>query len=268
MDIDNLKNSFIMKKKFNEVWKKIEDYPDYEVSNLGRIRNKKTSLVLKSNVTKRKWKYLQPCVSLCYDGKGNTTVISRLVAKAFPEICGEWFDGCEVHHLDKNPENNRTDNLKVCTKEEHYKYHSGENHNCYGRPCSEETKKKISEKLKGENHPFYGKHPSEETRRRMSKSKMGRVLSEETRRRISKNRKGIVFTETHIENIRKSRDKMRKPVYQYTLDGEFVREWESMCEVKRELGYSDRHISECCKGKLKTAYGFLWKYKSDVENNK
>ena len=57
------------------------------------------------------------------DENGNSVYIHRLVAQAFPEICGEWFEGCEVHHKDGNSLNNEATNLIVCTKEEHWEYH-------------------------------------------------------------------------------------------------------------------------------------------------
>lgn len=47
----------------------------------------------------------------------------RLVAMAFPEICGEWFDGCEVHHLDENANNNSATNLRVLSEIDHHKEH-------------------------------------------------------------------------------------------------------------------------------------------------
>lgn len=52
--------------------------------------------------------------------------------------------------------------------------------------------------------------------------------------------------------------KRSKPVIQYTLDGKFVREWESYRECKRN-GFN--HVSECCRGKLKSCGGFIWRYK-------
>lgn len=57
-----------------------------------------------------------------------------------------------------------------------------------------------------------------------------------------------------------------KPVIQLTLDGEFVKEWESMKEVARVFGIHRSGIQHCCKGKQKTYKGFIWKYKSDYEN--
>lgn len=51
-----------------------------------------------------------------------------------------------------------------------------------------------------------------------------------------------------------------KTVNQYTIDGEFIKQWESTHEVKRALGYSQGHISSCCRGECRKAYGYIWKY--------
>ena len=53
--------------------------------------------------------------------------------------------------------------------------------------------------------------------------------------------------------------KEHKQVYQYTLDGELVRVWESTAEAGRN-GFHHGHISECCLGKLKTHGGYKWSY--------
>lgn len=58
------------------------------------------------------------------------------------------------------------------------------------------------------------------------------------------------------ERIRKS---LSKKVYQYTLDGEFVREWKSTNECGRN-GFNHSSIVSCCKGERKTHKGYKWKY--------
>ena len=60
---------------------------------------------------------------------------------------------------------------------------------------------------------------------------------------------------THKDNVRKGRN---KPILQYTLDGEFVREWECAADVGQEVKSG---IWNCLKGRHKTAYGYIWKYK-------
>ena len=54
--------------------------------------------------------------------------------------------------------------------------------------------------------------------------------------------------------------KLSKPVLQFTLDGEFLREWPSTREIERQLGFDNGAVGKCCKGKLKSAYGFKWCY--------
>ena len=55
-----------------------------------------------------------------------------------------------------------------------------------------------------------------------------------------------------------------KPVCQYTREGEFIREHESIKEAARAIGTKDTgSISNCCNGKLKTAYGYIWRHKGD-----
>ena len=54
--------------------------------------------------------------------------------------------------------------------------------------------------------------------------------------------------------------KLSKPVLQYTLDGELVKEWSSTHECGRN-GYNRGNVWACCLGRLKTYKGFIWKYK-------
>ena len=63
--------------------------------------------------------------------------------------------------------------------------------------------------------------------------------------------------------IRKRIKKINKPVLQYSLQGTFLKEWSSIKEAATVLGVSGGDIPGCCKGKSKSANGFIWKYKSD-----
>ena len=55
-------------------------------------------------------------------------------------------------------------------------------------------------------------------------------------------------------------EKCSKKVYQYTLDGKFVKEWKSTAECGRN-GYNYGNVAACCRGKLKKYKNFIWKYK-------
>lgn len=49
-------------------------------------------------------------------------------------------------------------------------------------------------------------------------------------------------------------------IKQFSKDGIFVREWDNSRQIFLETGWSDWSISECCRGKRKSAYGFIWQY--------
>lgn len=51
-----------------------------------------------------------------------------------------------------------------------------------------------------------------------------------------------------------------KKVNQYSLKGVFIKTWDCMADVQRELGIHRTCIGSCCRGTVKTAGGFIWKY--------
>jgi hypothetical protein len=95
-----------------EIWREVEDYEGlYEVSNMGNVRRVGGS-VLKPVI--RTNGYLQ--VSLSKNNIRTSPKIHRLVARAFPEICGEWFEGCDINHKDECRTNNIATNLEICDR--------------------------------------------------------------------------------------------------------------------------------------------------------
>ena len=68
------------------------------------------------------------------------------------------------------------------------------------------------------------------------------------------------------ENMNNSKTKIKfsKIILQYDLAGNFLKEWKSAVEAYKFLGvnpYTSSHISDCCKGKMRTYKGYIWKYK-------
>ena len=88
-----------------EIWSKIKDYPNYEVSSLGRVMNIKTGRILKPKLSHKG--YLR--IGL-YNNEGFRQLrVHRLVAEAFilnPENLET------VDHIDGNKLNNNVDNLQ------------------------------------------------------------------------------------------------------------------------------------------------------------
>lgn len=54
-----------------------------------------------------------------------------------------------------------------------------------------------------------------------------------------------------------------KPIDQYTKDGDFIKSWDSTMDVQRELGINNSNISACARGNIKSAGGYIWRYKED-----
>ena len=53
----------------------------------------------------------------------------------------------------------------------------------------------------------------------------------------------------------------KKPVYQYNLSGELLKEYSGIREAARQTGLIVSNISKCCHGKRPHAYGFIWRFK-------
>ena len=71
---------------------------------------------------------------------------------------------------------------------------------------------------------------------------------------------------TRNERIAKANTngKLSKKVLQFTLDGEFIREYPSIMECSRN-GFKQSAVCNCCNGKLPHYKGFLWMYYDDYK---
>ena len=165
----------------NEIFKTIEGYPLYMVSNMGRVKSLNFRRSGKEGI-------MSPRIS----GNGHLKVtlrnvdgckdylVHRLVAQAFLPNPNNLV---EINHRDENKQNNRLDNLEWCDRKYNVNYGT--------------TKERIG-----------------------------------------------------IGNS--------KPVIQYSKEGRLIRKWDSATKAEKE--YNIGHIIECCKGKVKTAGGYVWKY--------
>ena len=64
-------------------------------------------------------------------------------------------------------------------------------------------------------------------------------------------------------SVKLKNGKTSKSVLQFSLSGEFIREWPSTNEVGRN-GFKQPNIVKCCLGERKSAGGFIWRYKKEV----
>ena len=98
-----------------------------------------------------------------------------------------------------------------------------------------------------------GFHHSEETCEKIRNANIG----------ICRPRKnGYIYkTAKPLKNKNYINQKRLKPVYQYTLDNEFIQMFSSASEAGRQLNVNRKSISDTCNGKQNSAYGYRWYHK-------
>lgn len=204
----------------------IVGFENYQITDDGRVWSKKNKVYLSLN--KKDGNGYPQCV-LYKNGKGIPIDIHILVAKAYvPNPEGK---PC-VDHINTDKTDNKAENLRWCTPKENmgnpltYAKMKGIN---IGRKHTDEWKAYMS---KNNGRYWLGKHHSEETRKKMSESCKGRIPAN------------------------------RKKILQYTLEGEFVKEWKCIKDAC-DAGYTLSSIVLCCQGKRKTHKGYIWKYATD-----
>ena len=128
-----------------EEWKEIKDYPNYMVSNMGRVK----SLNFRGNTGKehlrkiQKNKYGCLMLFLSREGKQKGFTIHRLVYEAF---VGKIPQGMQVNHINEIKSDNRLENLNLMTPKENTNWGTANERRSKahtGKIVSEETREKI-----------------------------------------------------------------------------------------------------------------------------
>ncbi len=117
----------------DEIWKDIEGYPLYQVSNLGNVRSRDYEYIggkYRNTLLKRKGRVLKQVVdggyahvNLSCKGKIKKSRVHRLVAVAFLPNPNNLP---VVNHKDENKLNNMVDNLEWCTHLYNTRYGTGQ----------------------------------------------------------------------------------------------------------------------------------------------
>ena len=109
----------------NEIWKTIEGYEDYDVSNYGNVRSWKYTNAPRLLKPKPSGERGYLVVSLSQNTKIKQCTVHRLVGIAFIK---NPDNKPRINHIDENVKNNHVDNLEWCTQQENIQKHYSLNH--------------------------------------------------------------------------------------------------------------------------------------------
>lgn len=122
--------------------------------------------------------------------------------------------------------------------------------------------------LEGGGNSRKGVKHTNETKQKMSDSHLGKQDTEQTKNKKSQSAKGKIKNETHRTNLSKScSEAFGRPIIQKSLNGEFIKEWNTGKQASVELNLSYTSINNCCRRKeinsTKYTYsqGFIFEYK-------
>lgn len=126
---------------------------------------------------------------------------------------------------------------------------------CYGIKRSDEYRNKLSVLKKSQ----YSSNPQMlETNRTIQKNRWTYELKNEWSIKM----KAINSTkEYRKKQIESAKDKS-KQIIQFSINGDFIKEYNSISEAAKELNIDKTCISRNCNGKYKTAFGYIWKFKN------
>ena len=240
-----------------EYWKNIPGWEnEYMVSSKGQVKSLEREVIdcngkmwtLPERIRKQ---YKQPNgymeVTLSKNNHQHRYSVHSLVMKAF---VGERPEGMDIDHKDSNRANNELVNLRYVTRKDNV-----------NNPNSSIIKTVLQYSLEGEY-----------IRSWVSVADVERVLGYDSSS-IAKCCKNKLKTANGYQwqylnsdgsyptvNAVTITGGRKKPISQYTLQDELIRNWKSTMEINKQLGYDNSAITKCCKRKQITAYGYIWKY--------
>ncbi len=128
-----------------ETWKIIKDFPDYQISNLCRIKSFKKhngidKRILKQYKDRKEYFY----IVLYKNKKSKHKLVHILLYETFNDY--KLKDDECIHHKDENRKNNNLDNFRLMTKKDHLSLHHK------NKIISKKIRKLWSKKRKRENN--------------------------------------------------------------------------------------------------------------------
>lgn len=220
----------------------------YYITEDGKCYNQKTGRYLKGQINKHG--YFSYNITLP-DGSKKRLYAHRLVAQAYiPNPNNKK----EVNHIDGNKLNNYKDNLEWVTPKENQQHAlNTELRNFSHVFCFDKNKNLIAEyKNIIEASKAVGISPS--------------LIYQEINKEIKALSGGFYWSKKKNLDKTISYPNMgkAKKVLQYDLKGKYITSYNSTGIAARAVHGNHSHIGECCRGKIKSYKGFIWRYVNDI----
>lgn len=218
------------------------------VSNLGRVYNKRHSkLTYGKNHADG---YMRSNIN------GGTYLVSRLIGFAFverpPHLAHIPYENLEINHIDGNKKNNIFSNLDWTNRSENVRH-------AINILYPTAMPAVIQYSLSGK---FIAKHQNSTEAAKTINKPQGYNHIRECCQGSRKTAYTYIWKYDGDELKQLPINSTpRIPILQYTLNGEFVREYPTIAEASRLTGICETSIGRCCKFELQTAGGFIWRKK-------
>lgn len=128
-----------------------------------------------------------------------------------------------VHHKNGNKKDNRIENLEVMTPQEHNKEH----------------------------------------KEKLSQTKICKVCGKQFEPPINHRGRNVICSkECWVKHKRIVATNREILIKQLDLNGNLINVYKGLNKICRENGWQATNVSKCLKGKIKSAYGYIWEYVS------
>lgn len=218
----------------NEIWKPIKGYEGlFSISNKGNVKSLERHIK-----TKKGERFIREHLLKKVIHKNGYYFVNLYKNKKI-KICSihrlvaeafipEYSMDKQVHHINEDKSDNSVENLKVLSVMEHLNLH---------KQIYPITKTCV---ICGK------KYNPDPTHRRKSQ-----VCCMACRNKL----------------LKICASKRKKPVIQLSINGDFIKEWDSARDCKNVTGFLESKIWECCNGSRKSHKGYKWVYKENYKKN-